>query len=384
MRDGVDLLVPAGAVISDGRLTIRITEASTLTIYTKADAFISVPSASKGVAGNLITTAKAPAGAISTTQLPVIASIAGNPTSTDMTEKHVDGTGAAAVFSAIRAIKFDPNGNIIVSDDGVIRRVTPAGVVTTLNLQPKDRGLDGIAVDSTGNIYGSFMTVIPAPWVGPPSERIPTYGGTIRVMDIAGKTEDFSANWIASSTEPFIALGDLVADSQGNLFLASPGTNNIIKFTSWGSMSVFVGNGTEGNNDGRGRMATLSAPSHLAIDANDNLYFVDRKNATIRKATPDGTVTTIAAPPQGDSNLDTKLSPLPIPAPYGPIAIDLAGNIYFEMPFGFLAKIDIRGFITSYYPTDSSTMGISSMIADNKGNLYLGTNGSAQIRKVSF
>lgn len=79
-----------------------------------------------------------------------------------------DGTGAAARFNAPTGLAVDPAGNIIVADTGnhTLRRVTPAGAVTTIAGQPNVAGnVDGlvasatldspqeIAVDSAGVIY---------------------------------------------------------------------------------------------------------------------------------------------------------------------------------------------------------------------------------------
>jgi hypothetical protein len=61
----------------------------------------------------------------------VVSTLAGSGTSGT-----TDGTGAGATFTAsLGAITVDWNGNVLVKDgtDGRIRRITPAGVVTTLN-----------------------------------------------------------------------------------------------------------------------------------------------------------------------------------------------------------------------------------------------------------
>ncbi len=79
-----------------------------------------------------------------------------------------DGIGSAAHFGAPRALAADGAGNVYVADtdNHVIRKVTPAGVVTTLAGRAGERGkADGpagtarfseprsIAVDATGTIY---------------------------------------------------------------------------------------------------------------------------------------------------------------------------------------------------------------------------------------
>lgn len=56
-----------------------------------------------------------------------VTTVAGNGTSA-----HVDGTGASASFLAIGAITVGPDGAIYVIDSNMIRKVTPGGVVTTI------------------------------------------------------------------------------------------------------------------------------------------------------------------------------------------------------------------------------------------------------------
>jgi DNA-binding beta-propeller fold protein YncE len=78
-----------------------------------------------------------------------------------------DGTGAAALFEEPEGIAVDASGNLYVADSygNTIRKITPAGVVTTIigtaENATASTGLlpasiyapTGIAADSTGNLY---------------------------------------------------------------------------------------------------------------------------------------------------------------------------------------------------------------------------------------
>ena len=76
-----------------------------------------------------------------------------------------DGTGAAASFSAPQGITVDNAGNLYVADGGndLIRKISPAGVVTTIagsgnqgasngtGTSASFAGPDGLVVDASGN-----------------------------------------------------------------------------------------------------------------------------------------------------------------------------------------------------------------------------------------
>jgi sugar lactone lactonase YvrE len=81
------------------------------------------------------------------------------------TQGYADGTGTNAQFSFLNAIGINPAGNLYVSDDNRIRKITPNGVVSTLAgsgiagyadgivANAQFRGPVGIAIDPAGNKY---------------------------------------------------------------------------------------------------------------------------------------------------------------------------------------------------------------------------------------
>jgi hypothetical protein len=88
----------------------------------------------------------------------------------------------------------------------------------------------------------------------------------------------------------------LAIDNAGNLYIAD--WTAIRKVTPAGLMSTLAGTpgatGRVAAADGKGAAARFTATGWIAIDQAGNLYVTDSGDHTIRKITPDGTVTTIA------------------------------------------------------------------------------------------
>src|ERR1043165_2338029 len=206
-----------------------------------------------------------------------------------------DGTGSAARFDTPTGVAVDPrDGSIIVADAGnhTIRRVTPQGIVTTIAGHVGVAGSDdgtgaaatfdfpcGVTVDGSGTIYVAD------------SNR-----SQIRKVTPAGVVTTFAnAFGRVQLSSPFAGA----VDAAGNVFLSDNG-NKVKKVTPDGVVSVVAGNGGDGFADGVGLATLFSRPFGLALDRDGNLYVADTGNHLIRRVTPGAVVTTVAGVASSD------------------------------------------------------------------------------------
>ncbi len=121
----------------------------------------------------------------------------------------------------------------------------------------------------------------------------------------------------------------LAMDAAGNKYVADAGNHTIRKVAPDGKVTTVAGNpGVPGSADGLGREARFNAPVGLALDASGNIYVADYGNATIRKVTVDGTVSTLAGVPGSLGSTDGTNGDIRFREPVG-IAVSPDGTQVF-------------------------------------------------------
>ena len=211
-----------------------------------------------------------------------------------------DGNGAAARLTSPFDAAVDAAGNVYVTDgSNTIRKITPAGVVTTFAGTGQASSSD---VDGTGAAAQSQR-----PRTASPSTRRATSTSadaehdTIRKITPGGRGHDpgrdVRARRVAAdgtgtrgprSTSPTASRSTARATSTS----PTRPTTTIRKITS-GRRGHHAGrDGRASRQHGRDRRASalFNQPIALAVDAAGNVYVADSSNNTIRKITSGGVV----------------------------------------------------------------------------------------------
>ncbi|WP_208506260.1 SMP-30/gluconolactonase/LRE family protein, partial [Roseivirga sp. E12] len=205
----------------------------------------------------------------------------------------IDGTGASARFNQIRGIALDGNGNIIVADkdNHAVRKVTPAGVVTTIagNVAGFQDGSSSSAlfnkpvevlVDNSNNIYVADAL----------NYRVRRIDSNGNVSTVAGTgTSGYLDGNVLTAT--LDVPTDFAFDSKGDLIIVTYHAVRRLNLTT-GTLSTIVGSATATTHtDGNKDVAGFGFMNGLLLDEGDVIYVVDRHS--IRHISQDGFVTTI-------------------------------------------------------------------------------------------
>jgi sugar lactone lactonase YvrE len=258
-----------------------------------------------------------------------------------------NGQGTAALFNSPSGIALDGSGNLYVADSGsgTIRKITPTGLVTTFAGSAGKVGSqdgtgasaqfgfpDAVAVDGNGNLYVSdseFNTIRKIT----PAGVVTTFAGT------PGITGD--ANGVGSAAQ-FNKPAGVGVDGNGNVYVADSGNQTIRKITSSGTVTTLAGTaGVSGTANGSGASALFNGPDGIACDSAGNVYVSEATN-TIRRITPAGVVSAIAGDPGVVGSSDGAASGALFYQPAS-LALDQVGNLYVADTFNSVIRMVTPG-----------------------------------------
>lgn len=218
-------------------------------------------------------------------------------------EGATDGPAATATFAFLNGMALDAAGNLYVADTYAIRKIDTSGNVSTLAGSGTPGYVDGpvgtalfmgprgVAVDAAGNVYVADQ------------DRSGGLDYSVRKITPAGVVSTLAGgNGIGhadgrGSVVKFDFPYGLCVSTGGALYTAEAGNRDIRKIAPDGTVTTLAGDPAYRGSvavDGTGSAALFPGPAWLACDASGNVFVGDGGSTTsLRKVTAGGAVTTV-------------------------------------------------------------------------------------------
>ena len=292
------------------------------------------------------------------------------------------------------SLAVDSSGNVVIADryNNRIRKLA-AGAISTIAGNGSynffgdggpatsaalglSMGVNGMALDATGNLY----------FVDSLNNRVRKVTPTGTISTVAGNgTSGYNGDGITATAAQLNVPTGVAVDAAGTIYIADSG-NNRIRTVSSGTISTIAGSAAGFSGDtGPASSALLNNPQGVAVDANGNIYIGDTLNHRIRVIS-NGNINTLASPSCGQNGFSG-----------GPVAVavdNVSGAVY-SVQDNCVAKIlgtsvqIIAGGTTLGFGGDNSLAinalfyGPNGISVDGAGNVYVNDSLNLRIRKIA-
>jgi serine/threonine protein kinase, bacterial len=229
-----------------------------------------------------------------------------------------DGPAIEAALNFPAGLAVDDEHNLYIADrnNHRIRKVSPAGIITTV-AGTGALGFSGdggpavvaqinfpsdVEVGLKGDLYFSDRSNHRIRKID--DEGIIT---TVAGIGVEGFGGDFGLAKNAVLKFPF----GISMDRLGNLYIADRGNNRIRKVDVRGIITTIAGDSMHsfGGDYGPATYSNLAYPTDVVVDDEDNIYIADRNNNRIRKIDRQGVITTLMGIGKTDFNGDNEIAP---------------------------------------------------------------------------
>jgi sugar lactone lactonase YvrE len=287
-----------------------------------------------------------------------------------------DGTGANARFRAITGMTF-ANGDMYVTDLAKVRKVTGAGVVTTLAGNDNRASVDGQGAAA------SFSTLLSITFDGTDLIVVDSGQEILRKVSLTGAVSTVKATPAlrASVDGPGIAarfgsFSSLAAGTDGNLYSVDPASHVVRKATPAGFVTTVGGKaGTPGNDNGALATASFNTPQRIAAGKDGSLWIAQtdgvRRILNNEVTTPDASIKAVnlAVEPSGNAVVVTGTN---------------SGEVIRVTPAGARTVLVNTAQIAALFPARTGVKFTpQSVVVDGAGNIYIADTATAAVYKYS-
>ncbi len=247
-----------------------------------------------------------------------------------------------------------------------------------------------IALDGVGNLFVADANNHRIRRIDAMTGIITTVAGTA--------TAGYNGDEVAATSAQLWLPQGIAVDPSGTLYIGDTNNHRVRKIDSSSVIHTAAGSGVAGFGDGVGTAtcAQLGRPQGVAVDGAGNLYIADTLNRRIRRATPTGTLTTIAGTGTGSYGGDGGLATTAQLVGPQAVTIDDSGNLYIADTTNHrVRKVDAAGIISTVAGTGSAgytgdnaaataaqLSDPSGVAVDGSGNLYIADKSNHCIRRV--